>query len=628
MKYTPADIVKNKLFFTIPIYQRLFEWDSDNIETLLRDLYRSFSQTSDDYYIGMLTATKGTDELVDGQQRFTVMMLLGCILQHFDGRWKNFLKDGRARLHFASRPIDEHCLEQLIEIDKDSCRKLVENTSFSVENFENEKMADGVRTIAAYMASIGSDEVKAYASYIYDHMCFFITRLPNNYGALDLNKYFERMNSSGKNLEQHEILKVKLLRHLDGDISRYMHFWNLLADVDTPLIRKRIEDKKTEREADFRNRKISAFNMDLDSLISQDCDIINNLGKIDSNDNAPIGDIQESPDKPSLTSRGSRDSRCVLRFPQLLLQALYLTLPVKSDTPPYENRREMKDRIEDFFDTGNLLETFSKYLPYEGNAVSKEHIHQFLGLLLRCRLALDICFIRPMDYGYSLDMNRPEDDKELKDLLMLESMLYVSSSNFIHYRWFGWMMSLIESVHQIPEPQVLYDMFLESNDAVNPLPTYDALTYNDNVRYWFWRLDFHIWKHRDELFGDNPDFLKVANNYIFVRNRSIEHIAPQHPKTESMMQWNEDDKEDEVLMNSFGNLVMISQGLNSALSNASYEVKTAHVQSFCNGASGTIESLKLLYVHKKYRMWNRDTIKEHGKEMFAMLNDNLEKGDF
>lgn len=261
MKYTPADIVKNKLFFTIPIYQRLFEWDSDNIETLLRDLYRSFSQTSDDYYIGMLTATEGTDELVDGQQRFTVMMLLGCILQHFDGRWKNFLKDGRARLHFASRPIDEHCLEQLIEIDKDSCRKLVDSTSFSAEKLENEKMADGVRTIAAYMASIGSDEVKAYASYIYDHMCFFITRLPNNYGVLDLNKYFERLNSSGKNLEQHEILKVKLLRHLDGDISRYMHLWNLLADVDTPLIRKRIEDRKTEREADFRNRKISAFNL-------------------------------------------------------------------------------------------------------------------------------------------------------------------------------------------------------------------------------------------------------------------------------------------------------------------------------------------------------------------------------
>ena len=38
MKYTPFLIVKEGLFYTIPIYQRLFEWDSENIITLLEDL--------------------------------------------------------------------------------------------------------------------------------------------------------------------------------------------------------------------------------------------------------------------------------------------------------------------------------------------------------------------------------------------------------------------------------------------------------------------------------------------------------------------------------------------------------------------------------------------------------------
>jgi len=41
------------------------------------------------------------------------------------------------------------------------------------------------------------------------------------------------MNTSGKNLEQHEILKVKLLRCLDGDIDKYMVLWNKISDVDT-----------------------------------------------------------------------------------------------------------------------------------------------------------------------------------------------------------------------------------------------------------------------------------------------------------------------------------------------------------------------------------------------------------
>lgn len=80
MSYTPHTITENKLFYSIPIYQRLFEWDTDNIVTLLEDLKKAFelSDGKDDYYIGMLTSTKD-NELVDGQQRFTVMMLLGSI---------------------------------------------------------------------------------------------------------------------------------------------------------------------------------------------------------------------------------------------------------------------------------------------------------------------------------------------------------------------------------------------------------------------------------------------------------------------------------------------------------------------------------------------------------------------
>ena len=58
----------------------------------------------------------------------------------------------------------------------------------------------------------------------------------------------------------------------------------------------------------------------------------------------------------------------------------------------------------------------------------------------------------------------------------------------------------------------------------------------------------------------------------FSATESIEHIAPQHPKTESKVQWKEDGSDTELL-NCFGNLVMISQNLNSALSNSSYEEK-------------------------------------------------------
>lgn len=617
MHYTPKAIVEKDYFFSIPIYQRLFEWDRENIETLLGDLFRSYQKTGDDYFIGLLTATKNGNELVDGQQRFTVMMLLGCVLQKYDSRWHDFLFNGKVRLYFSARPLDAQYMLALI------------NDKESASSVKNEKMSLGIKAIFNYFEALDEEIRTAFAAYIFDHLSFFISRLPENYGALDLNKYFERMNSSGKNLEQHEILKVKLLRNLDGDISHYMQLWNLLADVDSPLISKREWRRggkwESERESDLRYRKNRAFTASLDEILNSD--IINGLKQSENFENTSIGDIDMSDNRPSSGGRALGESRCALRFPHLLLQTLYWMRPMDA-----EGKRQINESIEEFFDASRLLETFGAYLPFEGEDVSKDHILEFLTNLLHCRLSLDICFVRPMDYGYTLDMNKPEGDNNVKELMMFESLLYVASSNYTNYRWFGWIMDAIMDairVHkEIPEPRDLFNFLQSETDKVYPLPSLEALNYHTADRYWFWKLDFYIWQQRERIFaGDkNADALRVAENYVFIRNRSLEHIAPQTPNQNSTMVWEEGSEEDDRLRDSFGNLVMISQGLNSALSNASYEVKTAHVQSFCNGASGSIESLKLLVVHQTYksdRKWDRTAIEEHGRKMYEWLQKAL-----
>ncbi len=237
MKYTPYLIAKEGCFYTIPVYQRLFEWDTENIITLLEDLKKEYNLThgQGDYYIGMLTSTKD-NELVDGQQRFTVMMLLGCVLQNYSNEWADFLiANNRTRLEFTSRPLDNTYLRCIIE-HKDEVRL----------SFKNLKMQNGLKQIKKFMEdthNVAENDRKSFSSYIFHHLCFFISNLPDGYNPRDLNKYFERMNTSGKNLEQHEILKVKLLSNLDEDIDKYMLLWNKLADVDTLLIRRRKDEK-------------------------------------------------------------------------------------------------------------------------------------------------------------------------------------------------------------------------------------------------------------------------------------------------------------------------------------------------------------------------------------------------
>ncbi len=605
-KLTPKKIAeaKDNPSYSIPIYQRLFEWDTDNIHTLLSDLWHNFDVTKerDDYYIGMLTSTK-ENELVDGQQRFVVMMLMGCVLKEYYSDWGSFIvSDEQPRLHFSSRPKDKKYLEALIKGEQDIDTECI-----------NVKMKNGIEQISAFLHENGKgDRTTDFARYIYEHLSFFITELPGDYSPTNLNLYFERMNTTGRNLEQHEILKVKLLRHLD-DSSTYMQLWNRLADVDTLLITQR----DNEKEEDLHVRKDMVIQKDIPSIINEN--IINGMNRNDTDETSDAHSIEQIAPKnkrPSADRYKIHDSRCPLNFPELLLQTLYWLKVTKK--PKEEPEEEPKDN---FFNTSNLLDTFSNYLPYEGENVKKEDIESFMLELLRCRLILDVCFIRSTESGYSLDMNKSDEDESKKKLMMYESMLYVSSSNTSYYKWFGWLMSYVMSSKCVPSADELCKELKRKDNEEHKefILNEDNLSYHNIDRYWFWRLDYYLWENRKELFI-KEETRAVADNYVFRRNRSIEHIAPQTPKSDSAIQWN-DTKEDRKIRDSFGNLAMISSGLNSSLSNESFEVKRAHVASYCsNSKVGSIESLKLLWVYEKYKAWGKDKIVEHECEMMALLN--------
>lgn len=600
MKYTPEQIVNEELYFSIPIYQRLFEWNADNINMLLSDLKREYDNEKNDYYIGMLTTvfSSGRYDLVDGQQRFIVIMLIGCVMRRYDERWNNFINNASRRLLFASRPDDDMRLVQLIESEV-QIGKVTEDT-----------MTRGINTINMFVHSIDEHERITFASYIYEHLSFFISVLPENYMPQDLNRYFERMNSSGKNLENHEILKVKLLRRIGRNVDKYMTIWNRIADVNTVLIKQ-----KNNEEANIdRKRKALFAKSFLNMIEHKDSSEL----AINDQDGIPsILEVESSSEEPN-TAHYDSDNRCALTFTQLLLQVLYR-----------KTNGKIKGSIDSFFDTNNLLETFRNHLPYEGRDANEEEIIDFIHELYHCRLVLDICFIRPKEYGYDLDMNiftsdtesdQKEQEESRKKLLMFESMLYVSSSNFTNYRWFNWLMDSVSNHKHDLSAEAIYEDLKECDDNWHiRIPEINEISYGNDMRYWFWRLDFYIWLNRKSIFTKSPKALAVANNYVFRRNRSIEHIAPQHPKSNSIMKW-DDTEEDAELRDSFGNLVMISQGLNSALSNESYQVKIAHVQSYINGEkSGTIESLKLLVVHQDHKTWDKESIIEHGYKMYRWL---------
>lgn len=570
-RYTPATIGQHQ--FSIPLYQRLFEWEEEQVNQLLQDLYASFKENEKaPYYIGVLTVYKSSTQdrysLVDGQQRFTVLMLLSIVLG-----WEDFsLCNNKLRLAFFARKNDEAYLKAKVE--KSNPEKY------------NAKMEAAINAIDSFLENqVDNSDLEEFKKYIKEKTTFFISALPENYSSNELNRYFEAMNEAGKGLENHEILKVQLLKRLKKeDFDHCTKIWNEVSQMDKCLI----QQKENESIQDYNKRNIEAFKNHSMVLESGAVTI--------SNIETSILSIEPTKEKPQDSSR-VRDEGALLDFQDFLLLVLSLTL-----------NKEIS------FEKNKLLTIFEKLL----NLESEDGVKSFFDNLLIFRLLFDYFIIRKTSLDgrtttYTLNYT-VEEDQSKQALIHYQSMLHVSTSYYI------WLKPLLIQLLKVHKDN-------QSNDFrfLDHLKTWDNnrhdstninLNYGSINRYWFWRLDYYLWERREDLF-EEPKTKVIANNYVFRANRSIEHIAPQTPKDDSNVKL-----KDEVL-HLFGNLAMISSGQNSSLQNASYEVKKAHIESFINGSvGGSIESLKLLKI-LEFETWNENIVKQHHNEMVNVLIDSF-----
>lgn len=594
-RFTPSSI--GDYLFSIPLYQRLFEWEEAQVTQLLSDLYASFLISDQQpYHIGVLTVfyDKSLDRysLVDGQQRFTVLMLLGIVLE-----WDAFLKvNGVLRLSFFARNKDEHYLKASIE-------------KKSSKIFVNEKMECAIDYIRQFLnKDVEEKQLNPFKNYIKNQTTFFISELPSTYTPIELNRYFEAMNEAGKGLENHEILKVRLLGSLeeDADLPYYTEIWNQVSEMDKCLIRQK-EDESIEQ---FKKRCFNSFLNPSDLFKNTSDD--NSVTKTSDKTKNKIKDIEAKNEKPNSNHR-VREEGAIVDFVEFLLLVLKLTLADKKI-----------QSITDFFKKNKLLETF------KNQQLSSTETKLFLDNLLKYRLLFDYFIIRRNSQDHRSNtyaLHFSDDSPSNKDVIHYQSMLYVSTSYHI------WLLPLFQQLNKFSENPIPEDFsfltYLKKWDNDRLVDTFPVLKYGSIDRYWFWRLDYYLWEKRAVFF--KGESLRIANNYIFKSNRSIEHIAPQTPRSESNI------KLDNDLLHTFGNLAMISSGQNSSLKNKSFEMKKAHVDSFFNkSVIGSIESLKLLKI-LHYHTWNEKLLKEHHNEMidilmesfendenFAVLQDNLE----
>jgi len=638
--------------YNIPIYQRLFTWGKEQIETLLDDLLYGYITNQGDYYLGVLTVTEnaeGRKDLVDGQQRYTLLILMGIALlnnQEVNTKWLKFLKSNdNLRLDFSARPDDRDFITRLINASRE---KTLNNLLYkeSDGSYVNDTMKRALILIQAYLNDLDNRAVVVYpnfssqnrhisaqdlSQYIYNHLTFFSTELPKDYSARMLNTHFERMNSTGRNLENHEILKVSLLKEIhkklgDNQYNYFIQIWNKASRM-TDLIHP-FYDEKTRK----------AY-LEIIKQIQQCNDLSNAFGLVADNQEEQIEKNRQLTDnnsilaviegKTELTFIKKNDEcstsnyRPFLTFTDFLLQVLYLILK--------EKKQEKGIVIQHFFNPNKLIETCEKYIGKD-KAITPE---DYIAAVGKYRILFDY-FVLRIDGNGSYRL-ASAGDREHDKLEQYEAMLYADSSRYTYYRWIPFILEYVSNeAYSLDNEQLLsklkvHDSLIDEHSETN----FKNFSFGKFSNYYFRRLDYLLWEYVIDDLKDNnlkilPEgiliddtLIKAIKEYKFHQYNSVEHFHPRSER-EQKEHWGDDVKD------SFGNLALISDLFNLTQSDNALALKFARVRDQIS-KEAKLESIKLALMYysanQNEENWTIKTMKKHEELMVTILEKSYRRTD-
>ena len=567
--------------WTIPIYQRLFVWEEEQIQQLLNDLHRAASGDSKvPYYIGILTVVDslgkdaGEWTVVDGQQRLTFLSLFAawCIQAKIhEEEWRRFLyktEDRNGfRISYFGREADKNDLASIVggQLDK------VQNPRFRVFCACMEKMRKS-----------HSDKFAEFSLYVFEHTSFLVSKLPGNYDAVELNRFFEKLNATGRQLSAVDQIRGRYFASKADVFDRCLNF-------------------ERKYRATQSNDKIAE-----DKVGNGVIDLLLSTAKIeDKKENAPMEET---------------GARSILSPETMLLHVLSL-MPDDGKDVLHDSHRILETFKQTSFCPDAFLDNLEEYRCWLDEHVIYVDSSNENSAKYRIRNTAAEAPSQKTDQDDS-------EQKSLRKLIGYQSMLYVASDN-----WQGWVLDFYrrcrdsQSLNASAELKILKEREREKH----PLPPLEDLRYGQgDCRYWFWALDYLLWEKAMEGTPIGQSNLQATDieaikAYQFRRNRSIEHLHPQNPQKESP-EWQKDrDENNDRERDGFGNLAMISSSFNSSQGNDSVGVKFARVKDV-QLPTKSLQSIKMLLMFRAAKEsdenWTPEKAKEHGEAMYSLLKEN------
>ena len=639
--------------YIIPIYQRNYAWGEGQVKQLIQDVWDSAKNGVHNYFIGSLIVyerdkKKQIFETIDGQQRLTTLTILLSVLRNeFDVVIDNI---DDINLDFDSRSFSTTSLHHLYNGKRNNNEYEFESGILLAYDVIHKQLKEGFEN--------GAIDKEKFIYFLLNKVKIVRVPVPHD---TDLNHYFEIMNNRGEQLEKHEILKASCMEKLseDGDEVAQELFgmiWEACSQMER-YIQYGFDIKI--RDAIFGQSNWNRLPKDWDEMLNQSRDAILNKGNGQNDLSVTYSNlsIEELVDPSNAQVRnkneedddeGSQRFNTIINFSNFLLHALRV----------YVNQGG--EPIDVALDDKRLIDTFNEHIQ------TKQQVKEFGYALLRTKFLFDKYVLkRELNKDHwSLRhlkwykenrgnyINTFSDERKNEKILMLLSMFHVSFPTLIYKHWLTSVLQELNMTfnHETGIDDDTYISFLEKMSDAYYYDRFrdDAFDYlhiaflygNEPVRdsidekflhigtgvqnFIFNRLDYLIWRHikdgRDwrELGPSmNSDrIVSKVSNFEFSFRTSVEHFYPRNPFNVP--------KVDEQIVDRFGNLCLISQSINSRLSNHSPMAKKDHYMN-----STAVESLKqqlmMSYDKWNYEPGNKEKIEEHEERMITLLNSKAQQ---
>ena len=594
--------------YIIPLYQRAFAWSDKEITQLIDDIY---DFEAEKYYIGSLIVnvnSNGLYEVIDGQQRLTALFLL---LNHLGYRWKN------DSLCYECREKSNYTLNFL-----NSLLPNEDNRNKSVDDDKIEQpLIKGRDIIEQKFCSDKIDEVK-FKEKLKNVKIFRIEVPPHT----DLNRYFEIMNVRGEQLEQHDILKAKLMKPLGPDEqTAFSIVWDACRDMNGYV---QMHFAKQQRELLFggdwdwlKSENIFSLKADDGSVHPQTA-----IKIIENKEPVQVWDVDDEA--------GNRIRfESIIDFPFFLLHVLKVFVSTEFN--------EYFNSIPELLDDKKLLKTFTDVIKkLESNGkVDKEFSLKFIKYLLKSRFLFDKYIIKrefknedatgswslkelkcnnkkPQYFNTELKnkyekSNKYKERKESRhtNVVMLQSCLRVSYTSPKIMHWITELLKWLNDDDNLKNLSHLENKTESiAQEAVREFIAKENYSQGVNTPHIVFNyLDYLLWTKRAEK---EYQMLKF-DQFSFEFRNSVEHWYPQHPSNQSFDSWED--------VNKFGNLCIIQRNVNSKFSNLSPASKKDTYHQMIE--KGSLKLRVMSHLTKNDAEWKNNDCTLHENEMVKLLKN-------